>query len=820
MVIDNADEEQLFFTSLEGIDKSTSDIRIQNDGMAQYIPECSHGSILVTTKDKQTGLRLSKGHPPIEVSMMTSSESEQLLRSGLGRETLVSSQLLALSSRLGHLPLALSQAAAFMEANTMMVDEYLNLLGKNDQRLVNVLDKGFETVGRDSEAPRTMIETLIISFEQIQKRDPLAGELLSLMSFFDRQAIPRQLLKEYDTDVGDMQLEIALGVLKSFSLVTVGKDQGLDVHGLVHFVTRKWVSEKGKFDFFARRAVLAVARAFSASIYTNRTLCGEYLPHVYSVLQLEFKEGVPPNEAITRATLMYHASVCLFGRGQWKLAADFAATAARQRRAVQRPENLDTLERMFRMAAAYCREGRAPEAERLCVPVVETLRTELGVDHPATTSCMLGLALIWDQLGRTDDAEGLLEECAHHQKRVLGPDHAQTMATLSLLEHMKSPGGDRRLQQLFEQAQCLSLTYRPLGDYRAMSQYDLHQFIDSTRLGRGSQQLQHSAGHPNQHDVRRQEQVAGGERLQRPISHEHTRTTSEHLWPPTSPASPHAMDQQLPHTTSQQLQSWQAQPVIRHRPQAADFLQPQRPQLTTAQLSRLPTSQNAAFQQSQQSSSQKSPRGSSKRVTSKRVTSKRATSKRVTSKRATSERVRVIIEPQSQQRTPQHSQMTVVASPAHQHTSGRNALHQSNDTAHPAMSDAHRHSAAIQQVAHVQHLLHQPNSIVHQAPSVAHQHSVAHQQAHGQHTLHQRNSTTNQAKSAAHQHASAQGRPRHCAACEQRRNALEQIQQAARYPSGDFWELGRSLEQLGGAIQQPIHIAEGREQDPARAMGR
>jgi hypothetical protein len=47
----------------------------------------------------------------------------------------------------------------------------------------------FETVGRDSETPRAVTQAWIISFEQIQQQNAVAGELLSLMAFFDRQAI-------------------------------------------------------------------------------------------------------------------------------------------------------------------------------------------------------------------------------------------------------------------------------------------------------------------------------------------------------------------------------------------------------------------------------------------------------------------------------------------------------------------------------------------------------------------------------------------------------------------------------------------------------
>lgn len=65
----------------------------------------------------------------------------------LGDLKVASGELLASSSRLEHLPLALVQAAAFIEVNTLAAGEYLELLVRNDQNLVGTLSEEFDTVG-------------------------------------------------------------------------------------------------------------------------------------------------------------------------------------------------------------------------------------------------------------------------------------------------------------------------------------------------------------------------------------------------------------------------------------------------------------------------------------------------------------------------------------------------------------------------------------------------------------------------------------------------------------------------------------------------
>src|SRR5690606_30387623 len=126
------------------------------------------------TRNKQAGLKLSR-RPPLEVHKMDDEESEQLLRTNLGEQDVATHELLTLSCRLERLPLALAQAAAFIEANTIAVGEYLRLLDKSDHDLVSLLSEEFETVGRDSRTPRAVAETWILSFDQIQQQNTFSG---------------------------------------------------------------------------------------------------------------------------------------------------------------------------------------------------------------------------------------------------------------------------------------------------------------------------------------------------------------------------------------------------------------------------------------------------------------------------------------------------------------------------------------------------------------------------------------------------------------------------------------------------------------------
>uniref|UniRef100_A0A8H7NHM7 NB-ARC domain-containing protein n=1 Tax=Bionectria ochroleuca TaxID=29856 RepID=A0A8H7NHM7_BIOOC len=154
MVLDNTDDMQLFFGSPVAASSLAGVSQAGPGRFSDYIPECRHRSLLVTTRNKQLGVRLAKGRQPVEVSCINKDKSEQLLLATLGNIGATTTELSLLSSQLEHLPLALVQAAAFIQETCITVAKYLQLLSESDKNIVRLLSKEFETVGRDSSNPK------------------------------------------------------------------------------------------------------------------------------------------------------------------------------------------------------------------------------------------------------------------------------------------------------------------------------------------------------------------------------------------------------------------------------------------------------------------------------------------------------------------------------------------------------------------------------------------------------------------------------------------------------------------------------------------
>ncbi|KAI8662890.1 hypothetical protein NCS56_01093800 [Fusarium sp. Ph1] len=434
MVIDNADDMQLFYPSGAG------------EKLGEYIPDCAHGTILFTTRNLQVGSRLTKGKRPIEVNKMDEDESVQLLIRGLQGIDEDPKDLLRLSSRLEFLPLALVQASAFIQENTITVHKYLELLEESEKGLVDLLSEDFEAVGRDSATPRAVTETWILSFRQIERQYPFAAELLSLMSLFDRQSIPMDFLEFYSEEKkgesnSALQLVKALGVLKAFSFIIAEKRGDHNMHRLVQLVTRVWLNRNGTKAEFTRWALLAVSDAYPYGHFEDIPTCSAYLAHAYAVLnsddidsQTEKKGSDSETEDIlVKASLRHRVGGFFLFQGRYAEAERLQREAIRTREELLGAEHPETLTVISDLASTLWRQDRLEEAEELETRVIEAWKRAEGEEHPKALDAMSNLARTISDLGRSKEAEELETRVFQTRKRVLGEEHPDTLISMNNL---------------------------------------------------------------------------------------------------------------------------------------------------------------------------------------------------------------------------------------------------------------------------------------------------------------------------------------------------------------------------------------------------
>ncbi len=268
--------------------------------LAAYFPRSNRGSIIMTTRNRQIGIRFATAKYVVPLSALNLNESITLMATKLGdEESGRSPDLVRLAEALGGVPLALVQAASFIHENESTPARYLELYEANDQNKIELLSQDFEDDTRDSELKNPIASTWIVTFEYLKEHQPLAANTLCMMSMFDAQAIPEALISK--TAEGDSSsptnLERTLGALLGYSLISLRNTTGalgdqvgrvFDLHRLVRLVTRNWLTMCSTHDDWVAEAIGVMSTGYDAikgldfdvKLFTK----SKYLPHALSLI--------------------------------------------------------------------------------------------------------------------------------------------------------------------------------------------------------------------------------------------------------------------------------------------------------------------------------------------------------------------------------------------------------------------------------------------------------------------------------------------------------------------------------------------------------
>jgi hypothetical protein len=138
-----------------------------------------------------------------------------------------------LIKELAYLPLAIVQAAAYVNVNKITLKHYRSLLAEQKKEVISLISE---------ECENTVAITWFISFNQIRRRNMLAADYLLFMACIDRKDIPLALLPVASSPQEGLN---AVGILDAYSFVTKRPaESALDLHRLVHLATRNWLQKQ------------------------------------------------------------------------------------------------------------------------------------------------------------------------------------------------------------------------------------------------------------------------------------------------------------------------------------------------------------------------------------------------------------------------------------------------------------------------------------------------------------------------------------------------------------------------------------------------
>jgi hypothetical protein len=195
-MLDNVDDARFLLDVQANGDGQGANSKSAARPLLDYLPHCERGSILVTTRNEEAALKLVERCDIVRVEPMDEEEGLALFEKKL-RPQDNNSDVAELAAALEYMPLAIVQAAAyiFQRAPRCSVAKYLDEYRKSECKRTSLLNRDGGHLRRDWEATNSILVTWQISFEYIQQTRSSAADLLSLMSFFDRQGIPEDLLR-------------------------------------------------------------------------------------------------------------------------------------------------------------------------------------------------------------------------------------------------------------------------------------------------------------------------------------------------------------------------------------------------------------------------------------------------------------------------------------------------------------------------------------------------------------------------------------------------------------------------------------------------
>ena len=418
LVFDNADDINMWVAKTEpGLQP-----------LIDYLPKSRQGTILFTTRDRRLAVKLAQQNV-VEIPEMEEDVAARLLEKCLIDPRLINNRhdTSALLSQLTYLPLAIVQAAAYINENGIEIADYLSLLEDQEEEVINLLSEEFEDYGRYHDVKNPVATTWLLSFEQIRQRDPLAAEYLSFMACVDPKGIPQSLLPPGPTRKKEID---AIGTLNAYSfIVRRPLDKTLDLHRLVHLTLRNWLRKEEQLRQLTEKAIMRLEKMLLDYDHIDRSTWRIYLPHARYALESDLVD----NDWGNKVHLMWSYGVCLYNEGRWAEAEASFSQVIKARTRIFGKEHPETLASMANLASTQSNQGRWHEAEELEIEVTEISKRALGLEHPLTIASIANLASTYGRQGRWDEAEALKVQAMETCKTVLGAGHPYTLISMGNL---------------------------------------------------------------------------------------------------------------------------------------------------------------------------------------------------------------------------------------------------------------------------------------------------------------------------------------------------------------------------------------------------
>ncbi|MCM2388292.1 tetratricopeptide repeat protein [Streptomyces albipurpureus] len=418
------------------------DLADPDDLRGLWPPADPNGRTLVTTRRRDAALA-GGDRRRIEVGLFTEAEAVAYLTHSLathGRHA-PADQLTALTRDLGRLPLALSQATAYLIDSGDDVTTYRSLLA---DRATTLADTAPDQLPDEQALPLFAAWSLCIDRADTLRPAGLARPMLHLAALLDPHGIPQTVLtsppvlnhltrhrtRTHQAGVGEpgpvshRDAVRALRALHRLSLIDHTPDtphQAVRVHQLIQRATRDTLTPD-QHDQLTLIAADSLTTAWP-DIERDTTLTQALRANTTALARTA-------EDALYRPAphaLLLRIGTSLGESGRLTAARDHfehLATTTRQHIGPDHPDTLNALQAQAHWQAIAGDPDGAVAAFGQLLPDFERV---LGPDHPNTLCIRLNLAYWRGEAGDPAGAATAFEQISADCERALGPDHIHTL---------------------------------------------------------------------------------------------------------------------------------------------------------------------------------------------------------------------------------------------------------------------------------------------------------------------------------------------------------------------------------------------------------
>lgn len=373
--------------------------------LKKYLPD--HGHIIITSRNYKVPGALA-------LETMTQQESATLLSNLIPKKIMENQQAVdALVKTMGCLPLALSQAGAYIADNQIIIADYLNFYRHARKKVLS--DKTLPAM--EEHEPIYIAWNLTIQALRQKSNQEKIFQLLGFIGQCYREKIPKKLLSQYlfnSTD-GDAMVELntVLKSLTEYSLVKIYENT-IAIHPLIHsFVQDLFTDQVIEVDIVKKAIESIIAFKSSLDIKLKDNFVKMLSPHVESIFSKA--KNILKEQEYTKLTVFLGHSY--YHLGDYKMSQKLLIRALDIQ--TQQAGN-DCVENgliLYYLGKVEIQFGNYDKSQEHLTRSLEIQKKHYGADNIKTNPTLIQLAKLECTIGNYNACKDMLKKALYIQNQ-------------------------------------------------------------------------------------------------------------------------------------------------------------------------------------------------------------------------------------------------------------------------------------------------------------------------------------------------------------------------------------------------------------------